>query len=330
MAKTTFVPKTTFVDGSFLDPSFMNTIYGSGTSGGHRHDGKNQDGSVRKVLLTGGSEVQGTLSLNNTPTIPLTKLTSAYNELKGYTMSNNSSDYYDLDVGPGICLDSTNSSQMYLSSSYTKKIDAAWSEGTGAGGFPSSGGSGLTLTDGTWYHVFAISTSVGVTDIGFDSNIDASVLLDGNNAGAGGYQYYRRIGSVYYVDSSTKIRKFKQIGDKFIWTNINIDLNAITPASKTYYTIGTPTGIQVCVDCNCIIQTTNPGRNTFYWFNGDSNSSQSIAMDTTMPTSESNWSSSQMVSLYTNTSSQIQAQQGLNSPTGYLYTVAYIDTRGKD
>ncbi len=60
----------------------------------------------------------------------------------GLLLSNNSSDAsHDIDISAGACLDSTSASFLVLPSGLTKQIDAAWSEGTDAGGFPS----GLTL-----------------------------------------------------------------------------------------------------------------------------------------------------------------------------------------
>jgi|GEM_PF-6439785 len=60
----------------------------------------------------------------------------------GLLLSNNSSDpSHDIDISVGACLDSTNAAFLVLSTGLTKQIDAAWAQGTDAGGFPS----GLTL-----------------------------------------------------------------------------------------------------------------------------------------------------------------------------------------
>lgn len=56
--------KTNFVSGDFLTPTFMEKIFGTTAATGHKHNGLDQDGSVPKVNLSSGSEVQGTLPKN--------------------------------------------------------------------------------------------------------------------------------------------------------------------------------------------------------------------------------------------------------------------------
>jgi hypothetical protein len=53
--------KTQFVENSFLTPTYCNTIYGNGPSGGHRHTGTDSDGFCDKINLTNGVEVKGIL-----------------------------------------------------------------------------------------------------------------------------------------------------------------------------------------------------------------------------------------------------------------------------
>jgi hypothetical protein len=55
--------KTNFSDGNYLTPDFMNTIYGQGISGGHVHDGANDDGHASQIDLT--ADVQGVLPATN-------------------------------------------------------------------------------------------------------------------------------------------------------------------------------------------------------------------------------------------------------------------------
>jgi hypothetical protein len=59
--------KTLFSNGSNLTPTYCNTIYGSGGTGGHQHDGTDADGHCGKIDLT--RDTTGTLpwiSLNIT------------------------------------------------------------------------------------------------------------------------------------------------------------------------------------------------------------------------------------------------------------------------
>jgi hypothetical protein len=59
----------------------------------------------------------------------------------GLNIANGTDASHDIDISAGACRDSTNQAIITLATGLTKQIDAAWSEGTDAGGFPS----GLTL-----------------------------------------------------------------------------------------------------------------------------------------------------------------------------------------
>jgi hypothetical protein len=184
--------------------------------------------------------------------------------IDGLEMSVNSTDAYDLDVQAGNAIDSANGFILKLSSAITKQIDAAWAEGNNAGGFPSNGTSGLTLTNDTWYHVFLIAQSGGTgVDVGFDTNLDASVLLNDDNAGAESYDKYRRIGSIQYVDATTKIRPFVQNGDEFHWEGGSIlDVNGVTPAatpSTTLHSLTLPSGVTIAALGNLQVLVDNSG-----------------------------------------------------------------------
>jgi hypothetical protein len=57
--------KTNFSDGDELTPTFMNGIYGTGGTGGHRHDGVDLDNHAAKISLP--SEVDGVLYQSQLP-----------------------------------------------------------------------------------------------------------------------------------------------------------------------------------------------------------------------------------------------------------------------
>jgi hypothetical protein len=139
--------------------------------------------------------------------------------IRGMEMSNTPADLInDITIRAGSCYDSTLSAVLKVPTATTKQIDVAWAEDNGAtptGGFPSAGGSGIVLTNDTWYHVFAIWKSDGTVSTGFDTNLDASVLLNNDNAGGSDYTLYRRIGTIHYIDGTDGIRDFVQIGNEF-------------------------------------------------------------------------------------------------------------------
>jgi hypothetical protein len=192
--------KTTFINGTTVTPAFLNAI------NAHVHDGADTDGHAAKINLTSAANISGLLPVLNR--VPLR------NFIDGLRLENEA-DRYDIEINPGMCAESGNAVMMVLAAALVKQIDAAWTAGSAAGGFPSAGGSGITLTDATWYHVFVIAKADGTVDAGFDSSLTAEHLLNADNAGAADYVYYRRVGSVFYIDSTDKIASFKQRGDSF-------------------------------------------------------------------------------------------------------------------
>lgn len=127
--------------------------------------------------------------------------------------------YYNSDntivIGSGRCKNSTNDIVMSLQSSITKKVFVPWSKGTNQGCVAPN----LSVSSGTW-HVFAISTQDGVVDVGIDTDLNASNLVNSNltqESPIPGYRYYRRVGSIYIVyDSDTgtfKVLEFITIPD---------------------------------------------------------------------------------------------------------------------
>jgi hypothetical protein len=150
--------------------------------------------------------------------------------LSGLAISNNSTDAdYDIDVATGSCIatDGSNYKVFTLSSGLTKQIDANWSVGNNAGGFPS----GLSLTAETMYRVFLIGKSDGTIDAGFDTSSSAANLL----SDATGYTFYKHLGWIcYYGDALYKIRSFwHNAAGRFFFNDI------ITDISNTSGTLGT-------------------------------------------------------------------------------------------
>lgn len=121
--------------------------------------------------------------------------------LDGFFLSNGTDVNHDIDITDGVAgLFNGTAYEIFSSTSPpTKRIDATWAEGNGAGGLPS----GLTLTADTEYNFFLIGKDDGTIDAGYDiSPIAANLLVD-----ATGYSWYRRIGSVF-TDPTSNIYGF--------------------------------------------------------------------------------------------------------------------------
>ncbi len=86
----------------------------------------------------------------------------------------------------------------YGNAAFSKAINSTWVEGSGLGGFPT----GITLTDNTWYYVFAMSDSSGTKfDVGYDSSVYATNLMATASVVASLYVKYRLIWAVKYFTS---------------------------------------------------------------------------------------------------------------------------------
>ncbi len=86
-----------------------------------------------------------------------------------------------------------------LKTTLRKDLESTWVVGDNQGGRASS----VALVDDTWYHLFVIKKADGTVDAGYDTAVNAANLLTDT-----GYTYYRRVASLYYIDSTSKVRAF--------------------------------------------------------------------------------------------------------------------------
>lgn len=299
-------------DTNQLDTAINAKLVASRISNDSTFPGSNLDDALDNIAAS---------NIPNDSDVPGTNLDDALqflrNSMRGHIdglILANAADRYDITIAAGNAIDSGNAALMSLSSSLTKQIDAAWSAGDNNGGFPSAGGSGLTLSDGTWYHVFLIrNSSTGAVDAGFDTNVGAGVLLNGDNAGGSGYDQYRRIGSVYYIDSTDKIRRFTQISDYFEWWNTENDVFAetltTTPVAKTLESA--PPDINCKLDVSINAKSTSSGTHQFRLWGGSIGgaSNQGPVVTFIMPGGDSEVRVPVRASLHSNTNQQIYFQE---------------------
>ena len=138
-----------------------------------------------------------------------------------------------LDISAGYATDSTNAVAINLGA-FTKSTGGTWAAGSGSNGM----GTGLTIANNTWYHVFAI-INAGVADAYFDTSVTAANAPASTTA-------FRRIGSFKTATGTTNILAFTQDGDYVRWTANLLDVNATNPGtSAVSETLTVPPGVNV-------------------------------------------------------------------------------------
>jgi len=152
--------------------------------------------------------------------------------LYGLTLINNSTDAdHDLDIAPGEARDDQDLSSIFLTTTITKQLDIAFTEGTASGGRDAND----TLGADQEYNIFltADSTKVKLTDVFFSTSATPTL--------PSGYDRKRRIGSIF-TDSSSNIRPFLQQGNYFRFKTPVEDVQNTSGSSTVFqqYTLTTP------------------------------------------------------------------------------------------
>ncbi|MGP4671793.1 hypothetical protein ACSV5N_07490 [Agrobacterium salinitolerans] len=248
-------------------------------------------------------------------------------QIYGLTLSNNASDATnDIDIAAGECAsDETIPSLMTLSSSLTKRLDAAWAVGTGNGGLDTGSIANTT------YHVWLIQRSdTGVVDALFSTNATSPTMPSG-------YDRKRRIGSI--IRSSGSLRAFIQIGDYF-WHSTRVqDVTAADPGSAAVTrTLTVPTGIPVIAFGKAaIVCTAASGANTRFLLltslsqpDADPNVvGGTIAITTPAVPSATGHRAQGDFTVPTNNNGQVRSRMNASDPAWVvsIITEGWIDTR---
>lgn len=249
---------------------------------------------------------------DNTFTLPL-------KFISGLHISNAADTDHDISITTGAARSANgNEVNISLGTAITKQIDASWSAGNNAGGFPSA----LSLSADTTYHVFVIEDGAGTVDAGFDTSLTATNLLSDSS-----YTNYRRVGSVV-TDSSSNIINFVQRGDTYLYDTPIRDVNAGALATaETLRALSVPTGIKVEAIINCR-QSDGTGDDTVIY---DPDQTAGAASLTAAPLVNLEASTAAQLRIMTDTSGQVADRStGGGSATLYIVTVGYRDFREED
>lgn len=224
-----------------------------------------------------------------------------------------------LDISAGTCTDSTSAATITLGA-FTKTTGGVWVLGTGNAGM----GTGVTIANSTWYHVFAVIVS-GVADVYFDANTTAANRPAGTTA-------FRRIGS-FRTNGSAQIIAFSQNGDEFLWAATVLDVSVVPPASAVLAALTVPTGVKV----NALFRASygdSLASSGIIFTSPDENDqaplSTAAGLSLANPQTSGAFPESGQFNVRTNTSAQIRYRASATTSNAInINTYGYMDTRGR-
>lgn len=251
---------------------------------------------------------------------PASKTNLLRSYLSGLTLSTAGSSA-TFGVAAGEAADSTNVAMMRLLSAYTKTT-SAWAVGSGNGSLDTG-----TIANSTWYHVWLIRRSdTGIVDVLVSTSATAPTM-----PGSGAYDQKRRIGSML-TDGSAQWVAFTQVGDRFI-PSANVQetnfYNVSIPTSATLAAlIGIPTGVSVLAQLR--LQITGGGSANSILFQSPYEASAIASTGNLTTFANASANNGVEFQVLTNTSAQVRWSSGASGGTSYLYSVGWIDRRGRD
>lgn len=238
--------------------------------------------------------------------------------LFGLTLSNSTSDSdHDLDIAAGeAASDSSSPVLMSLASGTVKRMDAAFTEGTGSGGMVS----GESLPTSGTIHVWLIAKDDGTTDVCANNNASSGL----SPSLPPGFTHKRRIASLR-TDASANILSFRQTGDQFDLINNITDANSVAFPNTNEFLVAlsVPNGLTVSAMFNVhVTGNTNVSHGPPWVALGASNVDTQVNGTT---------SARSFLSIPTNATGQIK-MRGSVTGGGIAYSIStwgWIDTRGR-
>lgn len=187
--------------------------------------------------------------------------------ISGFRLSNDAGDAdNDINITAGVARSADNTTSMRLATEMTKQIDAPWSPGNDAGGFPSDG---LSLTDATWYRVFLIQSSTGTVDAGFDTSPTAAFLIAEavltNSIWTDAV--YRQVGWVNYISAGSGMTRFySPVSDpeQVLYQGGLSGTSLSISTSTQVVTVDAPEGTLVAVTVR-VLQNSGGNDNRYFW-----------------------------------------------------------------
>lgn len=228
-------------------------------------------------------------------------------------------------VAAGVAVDDVQRDFMTLASSISKTT-SAWAVGTGNGGIDTG-----AVAINTWYHVYLIKRpDTGVVDVLFSLSVSAPTMPTN-------YTLKRRIGSLK-TNASSQWTAFTQEGDEFLWLSPVQDAASTTQSTTAVlYTLSVPTGVKVTaismyegdrISAGGLfsIYVSSPDQNDDAVGNPGSAGFGTLGM---FATAVSEGIAFEEIRKRTNTSAQVRVRANAAINNLWIYTIGWIDTRGK-
>lgn len=237
--------------------------------------------------------------------------------IAGLSLSNNVADAVnDIDIAAGVATADDQSQLIKLTSALTKRLDAAWSVGTGNGGLDTGSIANTT------YHLWLVQRSdTGVVDALFSTSATSPAM-------PANYDRKRRIGAVIRVSGS--ILAFSQKGDDFSFAVAIADLSSGSWTSTAAdQTLTVPSGIQVEAKL----------RGTFLSSSGTNYAALYPKSESDFTVQFDNADVSAILNtlagtfarrVLTNTSATVRKRSSDAAGAGTIRTTGWIDRRGQD
>lgn len=239
--------------------------------------------------------------------------------LFGLRIGNNSSDpTNDIDIVAGqAAADTAPYAIMTLSSTLTKRLDAAWSVGSGFGGLDTGSIANTT------YHVWLIQRSdTDVVDVLFSTSASSPTM-------PANYDRKRRIGSI--VREAGAIVRFRQFGDFFERATVQDYAGTDPGTGQTNLALRVPTGLKLEAIYSVFLYDTSPTAINLMLSDPDNVGTSPSSSAFHLRLVAANGYQAAQVRHMTDASGQIRRSLDVSQATTQLWlnTHGWVDTRGR-
>lgn len=299
------------------------------------------DGTANRLYGTDGSGVAAEITAGTGISISASSISASIIMPRGYIdgciMSNGTDATNDINIGAGVCRDSTNAANIICAAMAGKQLDANWAPGAAAGMRNSAAG----IANGT-YHIYAIAKADGTqdyyatpgvagTDPDASAAISAVITAVQAESGGGSYLYARRIGSI--LRESATIIPFTQVGEEFLRTTPLLSTSTAPTATAALVALGVPLGLKVIAKINAVVTVGAAALDTIISSPDQTDSAPSTTAAPGANLGGQSQSSATVrhdggFEVRTDASAQVRWRSSATASNGIMVTVGWRDRRG--